>query len=83
MARTLKSPLFGTTIPFGRAAEFEATLPHPERTARKSVQRGEATTYIEYPTRGDMLTALWRLDQRGGPSPHEVVPCPHGVRHHC
>jgi len=85
MARTLKSPLFGSRVPFGRAREFEATLPHPERTAYEIVGPDGDNTYREYPSRRAMLDAIHRAEQRsaGRGTIRELVKCPHGVHLHC
>jgi len=85
MARTLKSPLFGARVPFGRAREFESTFAHPERVAYEIVGTDGDNTYREYPTRAAMLDAVHKHDQRtyGPPRMRELVPCPHGVHLHC
>lgn len=87
--RTLKSPLFGTRIPAGRAGEFIANLKHPERTAfTVSTDLAGDYTYREYPTREAMIVAIHKGRSnpdswQRGTFPRPVVPCPHGLEVHC
>ena len=85
MARTLKSPLFGSRVPFGRAREFESTFAHPERVAYEITGANGDNVYREYPTRRAMLDAVHKNEQRtyGTPTMRELVKCPHGVHLHC
>ena len=83
MPRTLKSPLFGTRIPYGRAREFEATIAHPERVAYEIVGADGDNMYREYPSRREALDAIWRSEQSGRTTMRELVKCPHGAHLHC
>lgn len=56
------------TVPPGRAIEYEATLPHPERTARRTVTSADPMNmdlhYAEWPNRPSMAKTI-RMQQSG------------------
>ena len=83
--KTLKSPLFGSHIPHGRAREFEDTIAHPECVAYEIAGMYGEHVYREYPSRKAALDAVWRAEQslQGRITTHLLVKCPHGVRFHC
>lgn len=52
-------------VPIGRSAEYEATLPNPDRTARRfgSPRWDSDLTYREWPNRASMARSI-RMQQR-------------------
>jgi hypothetical protein len=51
------------TVPAGRAAEYEATIMHPERTAKKNSGDWDIH-YAEWPNRPSMAKTI-RMQQSG------------------
>ena len=82
----LRTP-FGQTVPFGRSAEFSATLKNPDRVAYTvGSDLAGAYTYHEFRTREAMNARIYKEDAREPWKTTRFIPvvkCPHNVRGHC